>query len=182
MYANFVEVVIRQTDSPFGGDVEDAITFRVDPRDEDVDAAAITQDARRWAIQRGYGRFLFEENRHFTDAGAEGASVQFVLELLAAGATGVALQEIVNFFKGRLNASDDNLFAEFFRDSTTEELRDLALSEAERALELRRGDFELDHLDRENFEIRLRARSRSTGRVYRIAKNADGMMRLRRLD
>jgi hypothetical protein len=164
MYVNFVEVVVRQTDDLYGGEIQEAISVRTFPAEDSVDADGVTQATRRWAMRNGYTRTTFEERRHYTDAGAAGSSLTFVMEVLGAAAAGVGLQEIVNYMKSRIGHAPDDQSAEWFKGCTTEELRDYTLSDAERTLELPRGDLKLDDITREEFELRLRARSGATGR------------------
>lgn len=182
MYADVVNVVVRQTDDPWGGEIVDLVAARFSPPEQDLDAAGVTQAAREHAMQLGYTRITFDERRSYTDAGASGASVTFVLELLGAGATGVALQELTNFIKGRVTRDARHDLSDWFRETPVDDLRDHALSDAERALDFRRGELEAEEVERDEHEIRLRARSRATGQHYRVVLNADGSLKVLKLD
>jgi hypothetical protein len=181
MYADMVTVVVRQTDDPYGGEVEDLVAHRFSPRESDFDPDAVSQEVRAEAMRRGLTRTTLDERRSYTDAGASGASVTFVLELLGSGATGVAMQELLNFIKTRISRNDhhDDGVGPAFRDTPTEDLRDYALSE--RALDLPRKVLTIEGVERDEHELRLRARSFHTKRLYKISRNADGSLRVQRL-
>jgi hypothetical protein len=181
MYADVINVVVRQTDDLYGGEIDELVAVRFSPPEQELDPAAVTQAAREHAMREGFTRITFDERRSYTDAGASGSSLTFVLELLGSGATGVALQELVNFIKSRVSGASESDLAEWFREASPDDLRDYAVSDAERALDFRRGDLEVEAFDTDRHEIRLRARSRSTRQLYRIVSNADGTLKVRRL-
>src|SRR5690348_12593800 len=108
MYADVVTVVVRQTDNPYGGEIEELVAHRFSPDQGDFDPSVVTESARSEAMRRGLTRITLDEHRSYTYAGASGASVTFVLELLGSGATGVAMQELVSFIKSRLSTTDDD--------------------------------------------------------------------------
>jgi len=161
--------------------MEALVAVRFAPPEGDFHPDAVSQAVRSEAMRRGLTRTMLDEHRSYTDAGAAGASVTFVLELLASGATGVAMQELVNFIRTRISGDGDDSVGSAFRDTATEDLRDYALFDAERALELPRGDMTVEGIERDEHELRLRARSRHSGHLYRVVRNADGSLRVRRL-
>jgi hypothetical protein len=177
MYADVVTVVVR----PLWWRIEELVARRFSPPDGGLDPDAVSQAVRSEAMRRGLTRTTLDEHRSYTDAGAAGASVTFVLELLGSGATGVAMQELVNFIKARISTADDDGMGPAFGDTPTENVRDYTLSDAERALGLPRGDLDIEGLERDDHELRLRARSRSHSHLYRVVTNADGSRRVRRL-
>ena len=131
MHANYVDLVVRRRPDEVDSEAAEVLAVRVFPTD-DVDAEAVTLETRRWLLDGRHTRFLFEERRRYSAIGAEASSVVFVLELLASGAVGVALQEVVSFMKGRIGAGPDEVQANQFRRLGVDELRDETLTEAER--------------------------------------------------
>jgi hypothetical protein len=181
VYANFVEIVVRKSVSDYDEEADEVLVVRAYPADETVDAARVTQETRAWLLDGRHTRFLMDERRRYVDVGAEASSVEFVLTLLASGATGVALQEVVNFIKGRLNLADDDDNEQLFRETDTEDLGPQTAEAAERALGLGRGDLEIEDLERDAGEIRLSVRRRSNDARYRVARKLDGTLRIRKL-
>jgi hypothetical protein len=183
MYANYVQIVVRRSASEFDDEPTEVIAVRVDLGDGTLDADAVTQATRRWLLEGRHSRFLIDERRRYADVGAEAASVEYVLTLLASGVIGVALQETANFIKAKVTAQDDD--REFrlrrFRETSTEDLRRDALRDAERALDLGRGELDVLDLERDSHEVRLRAQRRSDKSYYRIVCNADQTIRIRKL-
>jgi hypothetical protein len=128
-----------------------------------------------------HSRFLFEERRRYADVGAAGSSVQFILELLGSGVAQIALEQVYQFIKGRLGGGANDWLIERYQHASTEQLRDQALSAAERGLGLARGDLSVLDFERGNFEITMKATSRSASQSYRITMNADETLRVRAL-
>lgn len=185
MYVNYAAAVIRQYASECPADNEqpdEVVAFRAYPADDNLDAERITEEIRVWLLDGRHARFLFEERRKYADVGAAGSSVEFILSLLGSAAAQVALDQIVSFVKQRLGGDErDDWRRQRFRESSTEELRDEALSTAERVLELSRGDLAVIDFDRGESSITLRAQSQSSERRYRVTLEADESIRVRGL-
>jgi hypothetical protein len=182
MYADVVTIVVRATESAYDTDPDDVLAVRLYPVEDDVDASRLTDETRAWLHEGRQLRFLFEERRHFASVGAASASITFVLTMLGSGVTGVALQEVVAFIKSKVKSDADTTFHERrFRESSTEALRQEAVSAAEQALDTGSGDLEVEAAERDPHEIRLRVRRKSNGASYRVVKNADETLSVRKL-
>lgn len=184
MDVNYAEGIVRQfeSDVPDEGDVpEVVVAFRTYPPAEAIDAEAVTQDIREWLLEGRHTRFRFEERRRYTDTGAAGAAVEFILTLLGTTAAQIALEEIISFVRHRLGGEDAGWRVERFQAAATEQLRDEALSAAERVMEFGRGELTVIDFERGNFEIVLKAELRTNGQRYRVALNADESLRVRAL-
>jgi hypothetical protein len=184
-FVNYAAAVIRQYASAYpaeGEQPDEVVAFRAYPVADDLDAERITQEIRVWLLDGRHTRFLFEERRKYADVGAAGSSVEFVLSLLGSAAAQVALEQIVSFVRERLGGdSQDEWRRQPFRESSAEQLRDDALSTAERVLELSRGDLAVIDFDRGDHSITLKVESRSSGRRYRVTLEADESIRVRLL-
>jgi len=184
VHVNYSAVVIKQYASEFADDREspdEVVAFRAYPTEDQLDTEAITQEIRRGLLDGRHTRFLFEERRQYADVGAEASSVEFVLSLLGSGAAQVAFEQIVLFVKDKVGGGPDDWHTKRFREASTEQLRDEALSSAERVLNLSRGDLTVVGFERGEESITLRAESRSSGRRYRVTLNADESIRVRLL-
>jgi hypothetical protein len=182
VYVNVARVVIRLHEAAYpDGPADEIVSFRAYPDEGDFDASGVTEDTRRWLLAGRHDRFTFEERRSYTDAGAAGAGVTYIVDLLAASITGVAVHEIVDFIKRRIGApSGGDWQRDRFRQESTERLRDEALSSAERVLDFGRGALVVSDFERGEFEITVRAEL-PNGHRFRITLNADETLRVRRL-
>ena len=175
--------MIRQTEHELGGSVTELMAFRAFPPDEgSFDPSETTDALREFVFTNGGVRFTFEERRHWTDAGASGAGVVYVLELLGAGAVGVAMTEIYRYAKGRFKGTDDAWRGEAFRSATVEELREQMLSQAERFLDLPRGTIKPLEIDRAQDMAVLIAHNSISGCRYRVELHADDSFCLQAVD
>jgi hypothetical protein len=183
MYVNYVQIVARRSASEYDDEPVEVLAVRAYAANESVDAETITDETRKWLMDGRHSRFLFDERRRYADVGAAGSSVEFVLTLLASGAVGVGLQEVVNFIKTKIGAHDEvgDYSVRRFRETSTEDLTAEVLGEAEGALDLGRGELEATELERDQDEIRIRAQRRSADTSYRIVSNADQSLRIRKL-
>ncbi len=181
MQADFVDVAVRQTVDGWSHEMREVVLFRVFPDDRDggVDSEGITDDVRKWVMQEGGFALRWEERRQYTDIGASGASLELILTLFGGGALGVGMQEVVSYLKARTGYAEADWLKERFEQAATDQLRDEVLSDAERALELSRGDLAVETIERSPHEIRIRARSILAGKRLLLVKNADGTTRLR---
>lgn len=181
MHPDSIDVVIRQTASEFGGDIVELLAFRAVPSEETAFEPGETSDAlREFVFRNGGTRFTFEERRHWTDAGASGSGVVYVLELLGSGAVGVALSEIYRYARERFHGVGDETWrAEAFASMTVEDLRDQMLGDAERFLEVPRGAIKGLDIKRTDDGAVLTGQNARTGTRYRIEYLADGAFSLR---
>jgi hypothetical protein len=184
MYVNFVQIVVRTSGTELEDEPVEVFALRAYAATDVVDPETITSETRRWLLDGRHSRFLFDERRRHADVGAAGSSVEFVLTLLASGAVGVGLQEVVDFIKTQIGTRDEDAdySARRFRETSTEDLRAEVLRDTERALDLGSGELEAIDLQRDQHEIRIRARRRATNTIYRIISNADQSLRIRKLD
>jgi hypothetical protein len=72
-----------------------------------VDAAGVTAATCEWLLDGRHERFLFSERRQYTDTGGAAQTIEYALTLLASGAVGVGMREIVNFMKAKIRPSED---------------------------------------------------------------------------
>lgn len=175
VHVDFADGVIRKYDSAIPDPSElpsRIVAFRSFPEGDSVDVSDVTQDIRSWLLGRHH-RFEIEERRKFVDIGASASNVEFVLTLFGSAAAQVALEQIVAYVRDRLDGTtDDEWRAQRFREAATEQLRDEALSTAERLLEFRRGELTAVAFDRGDVGITLEAR-RGPDERFRITLAAD---------
>jgi hypothetical protein len=184
MHPDSIDVVIRQRASEFGGDIVELLAFRAVPSEEAAFEPGETSDAlREFVFRNGGTRFTFEERRHWTDAGASGSGVVYVLDLLGSGAVGVALSEIYRYARERFRGMGDETWrAEAFASMTVEDLRDQMLGDAERFLEVPRGTIKAVDIDRTNERAVMTCRDTRTGTQHHAESGTDGAFVLRMLD
>ncbi len=157
------------------------MAVRLLPASDDIDAAAITSDLRQWLNDGRHPRFRVEERRCYVDVGASGSVLDFVLDLLASGAVGVTLQEVVSFLKKQIGVDAAEVHAERFESLAVDQLRDECLAEAERALGLGRGDLVPETVERNRHEIRMLVKRLSSGDFYQVTRTADRTLHVLRL-
>lgn len=146
MYADQVTFLVRQTADRSGGPVVELFAFRFSPDEGDFDPTGTTDALRQYTFSNGGVAFTFEERRHWTDAGASGAGVEFVLELLGSGAAGVAIDEIYRYARSLF--AKDSWEEERYEDTSDDELRTWMLDDIERHLGLRRGTLTVEEFAR----------------------------------
>jgi len=182
MYADVVTIVVGQTSDVHSNEVEELFTETISPTEGGFDPDAVSEAARSEVVRRGFATYTFDEQRRYTEVGASGADVTFVLTLLGSGATGVAMQELLNFIKARVATTDDDENIDLALGETTIEAPTRwAVSAAERDLGLPRGDLEVEEFKRDQHKGELRARSHSRGHLYEVVWIAECSLRAKRL-
>lgn len=179
MHPDFVRVVIRQTADRFSDEVVEAMVFQANvPEGEPFDPSETTGLLREYLFRNGGVAFSFEERRTWIDAGASGAGVEFVVELLGSGAVGVAMSEIYRYARARFQ-SDGEWERKRYEETSDSDLRDKMLTDLEHHMGLDRGSAEVERFDRCDERAVLIVRASGSGRRYAIRRFSEGGVQLR---
>lgn len=179
MHADFVRVVIRQTTDRFSHEVVDLMAFQANvPEGEPFDPSETTDLLREYLFRNGGVAFSFEERRRWIDAGASGAGVEFVVELLGSGAVGVAMSEIYRYARARFQ-SDDDWERKRYAETSDRDLRDNMLNDLEHHMGLDRGSVEVERFDRSDERAVLVVCASGSRRRYALRRFSEGGVQVR---